>query len=138
MVKGQSDTDMDIIENKALLYLTGMMKVFFNTLKAKQEAIISPSESTFLFYATSMETLIDIISAKDVKKEDLAELEGFQETLIKIEEEYTPTNMKELRTILESLKKIIRQNRWFDMHKQSEKGFNLIGEFYGDADGDTQ
>jgi len=130
-VKGQSDQDIDIIENKALLYLTGMMKVFFNTLRAKQEATISPSESTFLIFASSLETLCDIISAKDVKKDDLAELNGFQESLIKIEEECNQTSMKQLREILESLKKIIRQNRWFDMHKQSQNEFNLLGEHYG-------
>jgi len=131
MVKGQSDTDMDIIENKALLYLTGMMKVFFNTLKAKQEAIISPSESTFLIFASSLETLLDIISAKDVKKEDLTRIEGFQKTLIGLEEGYARANMKELRDTLEAVKAIIRKNRWFDMPKQSQNEFNLLGEHYG-------
>lgn len=128
-----------IIENKALSYLTELMRQYIRTHELKEKALAFPSYISFIKFYASLDTLLEMITAKDIDENSLNRVEKLKKSLHSIENgnKPLPEKIQELRQILRETAEIIRKHRWFDMPKPKERGFNLIEEFYGGGNGET-
>ena len=121
-----------VIENVALSYLVDIKKAFLEALKRKERAALSESDFEFRRFYQSVENLLDMIKSKSIKTESAKKATKLIEELEALEnsDESIREKIKLLKQILRETESIIREHRWFDMPKRSERGFDLVGEFY--------
>ncbi len=130
-----SQIDGLVIENVALSFLASIKEKYLKALEKKETASLSNSEIAYKRFLESIDSLLGMIKSKDIKQEDKNKIKDLKKRLEAIEDDSDlkiKEKVKALKEILEEIEELISSYRWFDMPKQSERGFDLIKEFYGE------